>query len=62
MWNTYTRTALVLLFMRGSAINNWVLQQTEKLYIRCNRDVTNGIAPTYQTHNERLWVEFGHNF
>jgi hypothetical protein len=29
MHNAYTRVALVLSFMRGPAINDWVLQQTE---------------------------------
>src|SRR6267154_831721 len=42
MRNTYTRTALALLFMRGSTINDWVLQQTEKLYLKCNGDLVNG--------------------
>jgi len=47
MYNTYTRVALALLFMRGPAINNWVLQQMERLYMKCNGDITNGVAPTY---------------
>ncbi len=39
--------ALALLFMRGPAINDWVLQQTERLYTKCNGNVTNGVAPTH---------------
>jgi hypothetical protein len=62
MRNAYTRTALALSFMRGPAINDWVLQQTDRLYIKCNGDVLNGIAPTYHTNDERLWAEFGHDF
>ncbi len=62
MWNAYTRTALVLLFMWGTAINDWMLQQTERLYLKCNGDLTNGIVLTYQMDDERLWVEFGHDF
>jgi hypothetical protein len=54
--------ALALSFMRGPAINNWVLQQTERLFVRCNGDMTNGILPTHQTHDERLWEDFGHDF
>ena len=62
MRNTYTRTALVLSFMRGPAINDWLLQQTERLYLKCNGDLMNGITPTYQTDNKRLWIKFGCNF
>ncbi len=62
MRNPYTRVVLALLFMRGPAINNWVLQQMERLYVRCNGDLANGLAPTHQTYDERLWVEFGRNF
>ncbi len=54
--------ALVLSFMQGTAINDWVLQQTERLYLKCNGDLMNGIAPTYQMDDERLWIEFGHDF
>jgi len=48
--------------MKGPAINDWVLQQTEKLYLRYNGNLTNGLAPTHQTHDERLWEEFGQDF
>jgi hypothetical protein len=54
MQNAYIRMALALSFMRGPAINDWVLQQTEKLYLKCNGDPMNGIVPTYQTDDERL--------
>ena len=47
MCNAYTRTTLALSFMRGPAINDWVLQQTEKLYLKCNGDTDKGIGPTY---------------
>jgi hypothetical protein len=57
--NAYTQTTLALSFMRGPSINDWVLQQTEKLYIKCNSNVLNGVAPTHRTNDERLWVEFG---
>lgn len=62
MRNTYIRTALVLSFMQGLAINDWVLQQTKRLFLRCNRDVTNGIGPIHHTHDERLWFNFGQDF
>jgi hypothetical protein len=62
MRNAYTRTALALSFMRGAAINDWVLQQTEKLYVKCNRDFTSRIAPVYRTDDKRLWMEFGCEF
>ena len=39
-----------------------MLQQTERLYLKCNGDLTNGIVLTYQMDDERLWVEFGHDF
>jgi hypothetical protein len=62
MRNTYMRTALALSYMRGPAINDWVLRQMEKLYLRCNGNLTNGIVPTHQTHDKRLWEEFGQDF
>ena len=62
MRNAYTRMALALLFMQGPAINDRVLQQIEKLYLKCNEDLMNGIAPTYQMDDERLWIEFGRDF
>jgi hypothetical protein len=58
----YTRTALALSFMRGPLINDWVLQQTEKLYTKCNGDILNGIAPTHRTDDKCLWMEFGQEF
>jgi hypothetical protein len=62
MWNVYTCTALFLSFMRGPAINDWALQQTEGLYTKCNGDPLNGIAPMYQMDDEQIWVEFSHEF
>ena len=62
MKNPYTCTTLALSFLRGSAINDWVLQQTESLFLKCNRDMLNGIAPTHCMNGEWLWVEFGHKF
>jgi hypothetical protein len=53
---------LALSFLRGLAINNWALQQIEKLYWKCNGDVLNGVPPTYQTDDEQLWVEFSREF
>jgi hypothetical protein len=61
MKNAYTCTALALSFMQGLAINDWVIQQTDWLYWKCNGDVMNGIALTHCTNDEWLWVEFGHN-
>ena len=58
----YTRTALALSFMQGLAINDWILQQTDSLYVKCNGDAVNGIALTYQVDDERLWIEFSHDF
>jgi hypothetical protein len=48
--------------MRGPAINDWVLQQTERLYLKCNGDLMNRIALTCQTDDKRLWIEFGCDF
>ena len=48
--------------MREAAINNWVLQQMERLYLKCNGDLANGIPPTYHTDDERLWIEFSQDF
>jgi hypothetical protein len=48
--------------MWGPAINNWVVQQTNQLFVKCNGDVINSIAPIYHTDDERLWVEFGREF
>ena len=62
MRNAYTQTALALLFLRGLAINDWALQQTEKLYWKCNGDILNGVPLTYQTDDEQLWVEFSWEF
>ena len=52
--NAYTRTTLMLSFMRGPSINDWVIQQTDWLYTKCNGDVLNGIALVYCTNDERL--------
>jgi hypothetical protein len=62
MRSAYMRTALALLFMRGLAINDWVLQQTKKLYLRCNGDIINGVPPTHQTHDKNLWADFVQEF
>jgi len=59
MQNAYIHTVLALSFMRGSAINDWALQQTESLYTKCNGDPMNSIAPMYQMDDECIWVEFG---
>ncbi len=54
MQNAYTQTALALSFLRGSAINNWALQQMKKLYLKCNRDILNRVSLTYHMDNEQL--------
>jgi hypothetical protein len=54
--------ALALLFMRGQAIKDWVIQQTEGLFVKCNGDAGNGIPPIYHTDDEHLWVKFSHDF
>jgi len=54
MCNAYTRMVLALSFMRGTAINNWVMQQIERLYLRCNKDVASGIGLTHQTNDKNL--------
>ncbi len=51
--------ALLLLFIRGPSINDWVLQQTDCLYLKCNGDILNGMASVYYTDNKQLWMEFG---
>jgi len=60
--NAYMRMALALLFIWRPAINDWILQQTERLYLKCNGDPTNGLTPTYHTDDERLWIKFSRNF
>jgi len=60
--NTYTQTVLALSFMQGPTINNWVLQQIERLYVKCNRDTINRIVLTYQTDDKWLWMDFSLNF
>jgi hypothetical protein len=62
MRNAYTRTALALSFMRGPSINDWVMQQTENLYLKCNGDMARGLILTYPINNEWLWTEFGKDF
>jgi hypothetical protein len=62
MQNAYTQTALVLSFLRGLAINDWALQQMEKLYWKCNGDILNGVPPTYRTDDEQLLVKFSRAF
>jgi hypothetical protein len=62
MQNAYTWMALALSFMRGQAINNWVIQQIKGLFVKCNGDVGNRIPLTYCTNNEHLWVEFSRDF
>jgi hypothetical protein len=54
MKNMYTWTALALFFIRGPAINNWVQQQTDKLYLKCNGNILNGFALIYHTNNKCL--------
>ena len=60
MKNAYAQMALTLSFMRGPAINDQVLQQMDKLYLKCNSNLVNRIAPSYCTNDECLWVKFGH--
>jgi len=62
MKNAYIQAALALSFIRGPAINNWVLQQTNKLYLNCNGNMPNRVVPTYYTNDESLWVAFEQDF
>jgi len=62
MRNAYTQVTLALSFMRGAAINDWVLQQMEWLYLKCNGDLANGVASTHQMDDECLWLDFGQDF
>jgi len=48
--------------MQGPVINDWVIQQMDRLYWKCNGDVINGIALSYHTDDEQLWIKFGHDF
>ena len=48
--------------MRGTAINDWVLQQTERLFTKCNGDPDNRIMLAYHMDDECLWMEFSHDF
>jgi hypothetical protein len=34
----------------------------DQLYMKCNGDAMNGIAPIYRTNDKRLWVEFRRDF
>ncbi len=62
MKNAYTWMALALSFIRGLAINDWVLQQTNRLSMKCNGDVLNRVTLTYCTDDKCLWVEFRQDF
>lgn len=52
----------MLSFMQGAAINDWVLQQTERLYLKCNGNLANGIPLTYHTDDEWRRIKFGRDF
>ncbi len=30
--------------------------------MKCNSDITNGVAPTHQTNDELLWIDFSWDF
>jgi len=62
MQNIYTQMALALSFIRGQAINDWVMGQIERLFVKCNGNMGNEIPPTYCTNDEQLWVKFSCDF
>lgn len=58
----YTCTTLALSFMRGAAIDDWVLRQTDQLYVRCNGDALGGITSMCHMDDECLWAKFNQDF
>ena len=60
MINPFQRIALVLSYMKGPKVDDWVLQQGDRLTIRVqgNTLVNPMIPPTHHDDNETLWREF----
>ena len=64
MINPFQRIALTLLYMKGPKVDDWVLQQGDRLTIRVqgNMLVNPMIPPTHRDDNETLWREFVADF
>ena len=64
MINPFQRIALVLSYMKGPKVDDWVLQQGDRLTIRVqgNTLVNPMIPPTHHDDNENLWREFVADF
>ena len=60
MINPFQRIALALSYMKGSKVDDWVLQQGDRLTIRVqgNTLVNLMILPTHCDDDETLWREF----
>ena len=64
MINPFQRIALTLSYMKGPKVDDWVLQQGDRLTIRVqgNTLVNPMIPPTHHDDNETLWREFVADF
>ena len=60
MINPFQRIALALSYMKGPKVDDWVLQQGDRLTIRVqgNTLVNPMIPPTHRDDDETLWREF----
>ena len=64
MINLFQRIALALLYMKGPKVDNWVLQQGDRLtiHVQGNTLVNPMIPPTHRDDDETLWREFVADF
>ena len=64
MVNPFQRIALVLSYMKGPKVDDWILQQGDRLAIcvQENTLVNLMISPTHCNDDETLWREFVADF
>ena len=64
MINPFQRIALVLSYMKGPKVDDWILQQGDRLAIcvQENTLVNLMISPTHCNDDETLWREFVADF
>ena len=60
--NPYQRIALLLSFMRGPKVDDWVAEKVQQLELAVRGDPAAGIPPTALMTDERLWVDFLNHF
>jgi hypothetical protein len=60
MINPFQRVALMLSYMKGPKVDDWVLQQGNRLshHVQGNTLVVSSLALTHLNMDEILWVEF----